>query len=251
MAKIRILSVNVHVGLGLAAGVVGWLFSRLPFIHAVCIQEASRPAAQAALRKAFPESKWYRVGPGSQDDDPLVGTFIFLRKHRFTLLARFNDLISSARPPVKGKMPFPQRNLVSVTAIDNKTGRAFILTCVHNWHIVGRALGDGTAISRGHANQTKAVAEHHAAHWIDGAVSVAVGDWNESIGKKNNHPDSAVRQMESRAHMHPAGGVKAHLDEAFVRRGKYLRVKTWRYISTPFRVMDHPVLYVVLEVDPL
>lgn len=251
MAKIRTVSVNVHVGLGIFAGVFPWLFARIPFIHVVFVQEASRPPARRALLRAFPSKKWYRVGPGDETSDPLVGTYLFLRRRRFTLIGRFNEPISKARPPVKGKMPFPQRNLVSVIAVDKKTSRPLIATSVHNWHIVGRSLGDGTAVSRGHARQTRAVAEFHEEHWIDGAVSAASGDWNESIGRDFPHPESAVRQMESRAHMHPAGGTKAHLDEMFVRRAPYLKIPVWRYISVPLKAMDHPVLYVVLEVDPL
>lgn len=253
--RIRILTVNVHVGLVIFAGALAWVLARTPGVHVVLVQEASRARPRHALLRTFKGKNWHRVGPGVNEAG-LVGTYIFLKKSRFKLLDETYDHVSDFVSNMH-----PTRKLVAAKALDKRTGRILDISCVHTWHIVGRTLGAKGSISEGHIAQVCAHAEYHRASYEanPGSVQAAGGDWNERLNRpaQGRVDLSAIYLMRKVAKMVPAyrrtlkGSKKVSLDDVFVRPAPYVTVLRRRHIKIPFKVADHPAILVILGVRKL
>lgn len=251
--RIRVLTINVHVGLVIFAGALAWVLARTPGVHIVLVQEASRPRPRRALLKTFKGKKWHRVGPGVSEGG-LVGTYVFLKKARFQLLDEVNRPISDYVSNMH-----PARELTAAVALDKRTGRRVVVSSVHTWHIVGRVLGAKGPISEGHIAQVRATAEFHRDQLeaYPQSVQIAGGDFNERLSKpaQGKRELSALYLMRKIAQMVPAfkrtqtGSRQVGVDDVFVHLKPWVQVKRRKYIKIPFKVADHPAILVVLAIE--
>lgn len=250
-ANLNILTLNVHVGLVAYVGGVRWLLARHPRTALVLIQEAQAKRARTAVRASLPWPVWARIGPTG--DQP-GGTYIYARRTRFKVLGRTNRLVSRHHTGMH-----PARPLVAAELYDRVTGRVVDASSVHTWHIVGRTLTkpDNPVIA-GHIAQVTAHAEHHRDQHRRNpdAVQVAGGDYNEQLAgaEQRDQPNSASRIMRAVAGMTPAylltkaGARDARLDDVYVRPAGFVEVLARKVIRLPFRVADHPAVWVRLRI---
>ena len=253
-ANLNVLTINVHVGLVAYVGGVRWLLARHPRTALVLVQEAERKRARAAVRASLPWPVWAKIGPTG---DQRGGTYVYARRTRFKVLGRTNRLVSRGRTGMH-----PTRRLVAAELLDKVTGRVVDASSVHTWHIVGRSLErPDNPIVKGHVAQVRAHAEHHAAqHRRDpDSVQLAGGDYNEQLAgpAQRDQPNSASRIMRDTARMAPAhlltkaGDRNVRLDDVYLRRRPFLEVLARKVIRLPFKVADHPAVWVRLRIKAL
>lgn len=247
-SHIRVLTFNTHVGLATEA--LRTLMREFPQCDIVCIQEAQSRAAKRRVRRVLRPLKWRRAG--APNGNP-AGTIVFVRRRRFTFVKSYNVKVTDG-PAAGGN---PVRYLSGGVFVHKKTGRTVDVTSVHTW-AMGKGLARAAAwVRNGHVDQVRAVARQHATRDPE-LLSIAAGDWNETLTSTTHNPPSA-RSIMAKAGLTPTAllanrGDKSlrHLDEVFVAQRPWLRVLQ-RHVINAERFdhhADHPAVFVDLHVLP-
>lgn len=250
--KLRVLTVNTHMGGVLFVGGVNWIIKRIPGLHLVALQEVQTPKARQKARKIFPAKKWYEA-VSSRDHDN-VGTVCYAKKKRFRLRAVTQHAIS----PHESNMR-PRRDLIALSLVDRQTNRRVDFSSIHTWHIVGLTLGDSGRIVQGHIKQVRTHAIFHglAGQEDSQSVQLCAGDINERLGQPSRGPYSLSAEyiLRKSGGLVPAyartekGSRWVDVDDIFFKKAPFIKLKRRRVFNIPFKVADHRAVYCVFEVE--
>lgn len=248
--KVRILNSNTHVGQNLRNGLLVKSARELD-ADIVTVQEVSRVAARARLRKQFSPRVWGihgfvppSIGPSS------AGNHVLWRKAEWEKVGGRRDLISRQmfQDGKRDKWhPSRREGQVRLVSRDGNAHRLAV-SSDHTWTTAGHDWNTMDRVVQGHKKQCRVHSENAWEAQQSGFHAVNAGDYNAAVAPGDGHV--AFIELMMRTHgMFPARSANAktaHLDAAFVSKG--VVVVSFDWIPEHIIGSDHPGFLLVVDI---
>lgn len=253
---LRVGTWNTHASIALRQGGLGWLLDEAPGVAVWCLQEVrDRHHLEDALIREDARRDWticpvldeHGRADGLRYDVDGGLPYVLARRRRFRFVEQ-----QAANITFGSKH---ERRALQVRLEDRRTGRLVVVDDVHV-----DPLGNGFEAAHPTARRRheKQVAVH--VDQVDeapvGAVTIAAGDFNESLGADIDghlHDRTTVARMADVGarpafQLTRAGDRGVHLDDVFVRHAPFVRVANRRVVTPPQPGNDHRAVIARLQI---